>query len=125
MVKKVLIVIAAIGAVTVSVYLTLRWTGLEIRTSVDAFSIPAGGNQVYTNTDGNFEVIIDITPAPWPPESAWIFQLAQIGIPVHVILDEAPHRMNFVIVGVNRGGHLVVMSKKRLEAEKLLMVLGR
>jgi len=122
--RTVSFVIVLFAALTIGAYLILRQVGLDIKTTTEAFAIPATENLIYKNSDGATASLLDITPAPWPAEAVWIFRWAQIGVPVNITVNDVSPPISFVISGINHNGHLIVIHKNSLVAESSLRTLG-
>ncbi len=123
--KKILLFFMLLFVIGVAAYLGARLLGIEMRTSKAAFVLPVQEHLISPNANGELEFLLDITPTPWPEEAIWIFRLAQIGIPVKVILIDVSQPVSFVIKCVNSQGNLVVISKSKSDAVFLLKELGR
>jgi hypothetical protein len=112
------------AALTLGGYLYFRSAGVEISTSVDAFAIPAVDQLVHARPDGKAELLLDITPAPWPDEARSIYRLASMGIPVRISVQDGKSKRHFVIVGVDGKDHLRVSSASKADALATLKFLG-
>lgn len=112
--KKFALALEVLIAVAVTGYVILRIVGLGIATTADAFA-----NPVVERSEAAAELrriyYLNITPAPWPPEAAWIHRAAKMGIPVKISLQGKTEQLKFTISGVDQNGHLLVYPKDEAE----------
>ena len=86
-----LLIVAALA------FAQLRRVGVEVKTTADAFVLPAIGPPSARLADGRVSTVIDTTPAPWPAEATTIYRLSSLGIPLRIVVQERSRLVRFVV----------------------------
>lgn len=96
---------------------------VSISTTKEAFTGPNVGTELLKKRDGKTILQIAITPAPWPKEAKTIWQAAEAGKIVHVLVLMEKSQLRFDITGISLSGHLQIECQSEQEARKIVEAL--
>ena len=83
-----------------------------VETTVKSFSIHSWKSKPVSKISGAYLIALDITPAPFPPESFDIYKYAKQGGTVHIVLTDSTPNYRFSIIGFRDDYMLVKLQTK-------------